>query len=917
MFSRFRVLGRLLLLLAAAAACFVVACVYRLSGDGHFSRVHLQLQSVEGRAATGAAEAGRQLEVYVRFAGTDGWPLEPVAGKSGVWRHAGPSRPVRSVLIASRDPLPLSAEQVQIHCGEYWSWPDQSYSGAELTLGQPEAGILNGFVRNGLPHVVEVTLKNPPDSLLSRSRGMLNWQGDLSLLFLALLQTLIMTIAGLQVLRRAFRVVESPDVLSWESGLALFSVSSAAHALLILLLGVQLFFYFGVAAGQRSAWQLAAGLICVLAVIAAGTWLIRTVVNRSGPLLLSVGGILLVLLMTAGVWVFREPLECRPDEAALLCLELGELLAADGWDGLARVSRPVSMELVRQAVVFSLPAVKVLGTGPAAVQAAGLFLQACCALLFFWLAVRIVGLRGAAAGLALLVLVEPEFRFLGAAGSPRIAECFCVLLAWCGFEYGRIWLRRVSVTGQEFPRLVWLLACLLFGVALALVELSSSRGIFWVAALFLAVWLLRALPKGRHADGWNVMAVPSAAVPLGLVLAIGLSWLIVKGVDQQISNYLPQSLQVVGDADAELTAVESGTEGAGRSVSIWRDMYFPLVPDAERKEFVSRKLIHEKFGAGSSLFGTMLRKAVVYARSDYALDADPNRPVLPYPVVRAVLRYGLSCWIVILVLMRLWNSLGEGVSRAEVYPVCSILCVLTTLLLVSEARPEDSLIWLMPACWSAGAVLGRRSPAEAAKTVSIVGLPRHILPGAALLSAVILLHTGLGMLADRSGRTFASIAPVKSEAAAQKLAAVSDVTRVSFTVRFPDVRRGLKAGSRVSEEVRVLCDRSELPALRFFLSGGQRQSKITRMTWENVPVKYSVYINDRLWKSGPISELERPQYCQVDARFWNRTAASVGNFVYVRLMLTCTADTSLSSLPVRPAVSLEYPWAAQAVAQKP
>lgn len=80
------------------------------------------------------------------------------------------------------------------------------------------------------------------------------------------------------------------------------------------------------------------------------------------------------------------------------------------------------------------------------------------------------------------------------------------------------------------------------------------------------------------------------------------------------------------------------------------------------------------------------------------------------------------------------------------------------------------------------------------------------------------------------------------------------------------------------------------------------------MKWAGVPVKYQVYFNDILVKSGPLSDLEHPQYCDMKSGVWTRPGEGIGNFVYVRLALQCTGEANLGVLNVRPAVSLEYPW---------
>lgn len=905
--SRFRSLAKPAAFLAGFFVCFLVAREYRLSSNLHFAQMHVRITT--GSGAEGADSKSHLVspEVLLRLEGSEGRRLEPVEGSAVDWRSNRYSGPVQSVLIAAREPFALRPEQIQLRFGDYWSQPDWIRTGSDLLLAAPEEKILRGLAGKGLTNVLEVRLIDPPDSFQLRAKSALNWQGDMSLLLLCLVQGAVVYLIGLQILRRAFSISASSDAVRWEGDSAIFVASSMTQALLLLLLGSQFVFYIRVSVGQHSASQAGIGLLLILMLIISGTRLIQGLMAKRSGIQLVLGGVLLVLLMTAGVWFLREPLDLRPGEEAVRCVEVGERLAAQGWRGLSQLSQAVSTEEVRKSLVFSLPAVGLLGPGVSSVQLAGLLLQACNGLLFFWLVARFTGLQGAVAGLLLLVVVEPEFRLLGASASPKIMELFCVLLVWGSFELGRVWLRRIGKAEGDFPTILWLLACMLFGAVLAFADLATSRGILAGVAVIPAVILLWAL-SDRESGTVRRSSVTPPAVSAGILVAVGLCWMISSGVDRQIRNYLPTSLRVDVDEDAERTGVESGTEGAGRYVSIWRDEYFPLLPEDDRQEFIGRKLLHERLAAGSGVFGTMLRKAIVFARSDRTFDMDLDRPLLPYPVFRAVLGYGLSGWIILLAAVRFWNADGVGFSKAEVFPACFVMMVLAERLLVGEARPEDSLNWLMPLCWSAGAVLGRRPQRACDGESRFVGIPQHVLPGAALLSAAILLHTAFGLVVDRSGLTFARITPVTAEDVKPKIKPASEVTRVSFTVRFPRSVTRLRPGDKVSDEVRLLCERSELSSLRFFLSGGQRQTRTTQMKWAGVPVKYQVYFNDILVKSGPLSDLEHPQYCDMKSGVWTRPGEGIGNFVYVRLALQCTGEANLGVLNVRPAVSLEYPW---------
>ncbi|MEY2727823.1 MAG: hypothetical protein RLZZ458_3690 [Planctomycetota bacterium] len=887
-----------------------------MTGDRHFSRVHLQVLAGVSDESPGDSE--RELTVYARSVGDIGWRLIPVQGQPGYFRQATSAVPVYSLVISSPSPLELEAKHLRLLCGDHWSWPDRVYGESELVVSVPEERLLSNFRKLGLPHVLEVRLNGPARGVVERSRGAINWQGDGWLLGLSLVQSLSVTLFLLYMRRRMFRVVARPQTVSPDDQPLLFGAASLMQFFLVVLLGCQLVFYCGAAASQRSAMESMSGLLCLLVLLSAGTWLLRWLLLRVEPRMLAVSGCLLPFLAAFFSEQLSEGLGVAPAAESRRCVEAGQLLWEQGWGGLPSISERISVAEVRQSLVFGMPAVWLFGPEVVSVQKLGLVLQVACGLMFFWLATRIGGVRAAAAGLFLLLVAEPEFRLLGASGSPRIAECFCLLLLWAGFELVRTWLARLAATGVEFPAFGWVVSCLFLAFVLTIFELVSSRGLCVAAALIPAVLLLSGL---RRREGSGGVSVPWGAMLAGLLLAIGTSWLVSVGVDRQIRNYLPSNRLAALDVRAELSGVQSGTDGTGRSVAIWRDVYFPLVPEVQREELADRKLTHEKLSAGASLFGTMLRKAMVYARSADSFDLDLNKPIAGYPVLRAILRYGLAAWIVVLAILRLWNADGVQQSAAEVFPVCTVLSLLSVLLVMSPARAEDSLLWLMPICWSAGLLIVRQ---PAGDSEVFAGIPRAVFPGAVILSIVILVHSGVGMLVDRKGGTFARISPVKPTAERLSTPAATVLDRVSVTVRFP-VRKAeqnaeqkagqkagqkaeLKAGQKAVEEVRILNEAGELQSLRFFLSGGQRASRSGRIDWKDVPVRYSVYIDDRLWKRGPISELGEPQYYEVNSKFWTVPGQGAGNYVFVRLVLECTGDVNLERLRQRPAVALEYPW---------
>ena len=97
--TRSGIFGRLTVVLIVFPICFVLSAVWRMTGDRHFSRVHLQVLAGFSDESPGDSES--ELTVYARSVGDVGWRLIPVQGQPGYFRQATSAVPVYSLVISS------------------------------------------------------------------------------------------------------------------------------------------------------------------------------------------------------------------------------------------------------------------------------------------------------------------------------------------------------------------------------------------------------------------------------------------------------------------------------------------------------------------------------------------------------------------------------------------------------------------------------------------------------------------------------------------------------------------------------------------------------------------------------------------------------------------------------------------------
>ncbi len=170
-----------------------------------------------------------------------------------------------------------------------------------------------------------------------------------------------------------------------------------------------------------------------------------------------------------------------------------------------------------------------------------------------------------------------------------------------------------------------------------------------------------------------------------------------------------------------------------------------------------------------------------------------------------------------------------------------------------------------------------------------------------------------GRWADQRNMGFARFVPLPAVAASMSdLATSFTVSRSHASIRFSGSMRRLKAGD-VSTKTFQLSSNSPSPdhRLGFFVSGDQRARplpllKADFVLWRDMPVEYSVQVNEKVVATGLVEELSRACFLEIPADCLTFSENNKSNDVQVALTLRCLSDCEIPAIP--PALAVEYPF---------
>lgn len=181
---------------------------------------------------------------------------------------------------------------------------------------------------------------------------------------------------------------------------------------------------------------------------------------------------------------------------------------------------------------------------------------------------------------------------------------------------------------------------------------------------------------------------------------------------------------------------------------------------------------------------------------------------------------------------------------------------------------------------------------------------------------LVLLGTGwltVGRWADQRHMGFVKFVPQPGDGASiSEQITRFTVSRSHASIGFSRSMRRLQSGDLSTKTFRLS---SNFPSLNhrlgFFVSGDQRARplpllKTDFVLWKDMPVEYSVQVNQKVVAAGRVEELSRAFFLEIPAECLTFSENNNQNDVQVALTLRCLSDCEIPAIP--PALAVEYPF---------
>ena len=891
---------------------FVTALWHRQTSELNYGQLHVRI-----------AEAWRPqiAAVLVRLKDNSLSTLRPREEDRDIFSMLGAVTPVTSVVICGKSGFSPGDVIPEIRCGENWIGP-----GRMLSVRTPPKAL---SVKQTVSSEQLVWFEFVPepysqDRRLSTANAV-NWQGDLWMIGVPLLQTLLgvlVLLAGYYLLPQSgpSQDTDSPSYAALNLRDApLFSLAfGGVRCILIVLILQQLYEFWPLLRDVRWGDQFLAalvGLAILLSVIALYVRSIRKAASDRRRLVLA-GIFLVVSLGLKFFWVLNIDSVQTGDYEKYW--RYGRGLAAGDAAMIGDTHWPTRVLYLQRAWAFTNPIVRMLGTNFSAVEISSVLIQFLTTVLCALLIRRMFSLQAACCSLPFLILYPP-FWYAPTLAAINIAGFLSMVVIWClvdvcirflGSLYGRM------LATPDY--LKWVGLTLLLAVFLALIELQKSFGMFVIlTAVITGMYvLLQHLWMSDEKRPLNFFRTAFMAVAM-LYFAWHFSRLMQKSVNAELVR-VNGPLPGVSMIDY-LSAVDSTTDGDGRTLDNWRHAYIPMVPKALRNRLLFRKLLHEKVGAGIELWLCALRKnGLLSLQTDYknrtfggyaeGVEGRWEFTRVPWNSTQNWILQGFYSVMLLLSLHRLLCSRMMPIAASELFPLVFVVSQYLVILLALEAGPYYGHILGFPLAWSSGLVVSRFSNGPRSVR-SLTPELLSMLPGALTLTVVIVWHLIAGMAIDRSELAFLKIQP-------KDLVAPSDTTtvetsRVHVALSFPAGTSLLRSGDSVTASFVIPAAFSRNPEICFFLSVNARARNIYRKNtyWDALPIEYELVAGEKVVKKGQLGELQPPVLIRLsrsDFAVQRPANASTGSLPELKLTLKCLADLKIPASGVMPSIAVEY-----------
>lgn len=915
--------GRAVGLMLLLVALIIWSCIHRLHTDRHYGRMFVRLDEKLAENDT--------VTVFTR--GSDGvvTPLIRRDEDPRLFSRDSGWKKVTSIVITGDSIGPVRPDQVDVRVGAGWPHTTVLPVRGVQVLSVDSTGLEAQRRRLQFEQACEVFVDEAKQSVFSRNEGVINWQGDMLLVFHALTQGMLFTIllvGTANLLYRLGQLAGSGVVV--RGGVIRLMAEVIRFFMLVLSVHLAWLWFWQLYVMREAAWFVP-GILAAIGLAALFACWCRIVERTGTERQLAIRMLMLTILAAILKLYWLSHSEGTPRSDYARYYEYGKQLAAGDWEKIRNSPRSQSAIYLRRALVCTYPVAAVFGSSLSVFGAVYTGVQSLTAIMFSLLVWRMAGIRASAYALPLL-LISPEIWYHAGMITHNVFGYFWIVATWLAFA---CWLRQGALQqqrGTKWPvRMLWALCWgIALGIGLSMVELTKGYGIMVEASLATTIvcgpTIMRSL-GGRIAEALQFLPGRYAL----LIMAVVTYRTLVPGVDAFLLSRsgleLPRQWLL-----AIVSSVESAGPGGGESLAVWLSRYHFQTPGKRVTPLVLRKILHEKLGAAPELLKCLLRKNELLASVVDSLghSQDSAAPVAVGPRVENIrfgsLQYTLATAIMlgigILFIGRLLLPV-PSLSWTEFFPMTASGMVMAVIYLAVESHAYYSANLVFPMCWSAGVVLDRLRQPKGSEAAPIRLPILRLLSWNRLVAAVTGIaflgcYCLLGRAMDRSGLTFfpisisdaGSVSQLPETAATGKTAAytASGATRVHGWLEFRTESGQIRKGERIVQRFVVQTGGSKLTGLSFFLSGNQR-ARIHRINdnWKSLPFQYSVAIeNFSVVESRPIEELALPRFWSIPRKLWDKEGKVPPQNVTFTVTLECTEDVAIGRLSPPPAVAIEY-----------
>lgn len=893
---------------------FFAAFQYRRTHELNYGQLHARLP---------AEWASQVAGVFVRLPDSSLRSLQSREEDRSVYSMLNTVPPATSIVVCGKKGFQPGDVRPEIRCGENWVAPCQS-------LAIPSsAGKLRTNQEQSPQELVWFEFVPEPYSSQRRlaTNGVVNWQGDYWMIGVPLLQSLILgllLLGGYRLLtsagERGLIASGNYSALNLKQTPFFALCSGIVRCMLLILTLQQLFEFWPWLRDVRWGNQFLAaclGFAVLLGLIGAYLRAILGCGSEKRRLLLA-GAFLLVSLVLKLIWVRNIDSVQTGDYEKYW--RYGKAIALNDWDQIGDTHWPTRVLYLQRARTFITPIVQLFGAGISAVEVSCVVLQLLTVVICGWLIRRMFTLQTACCSLPFLIFY-PAFWYAPTLAAINNIGFLSMVAVWCLVQLSMTFLRSLygrMLTPGDYLR--WAGLILLLAVMLAFVDLQKSFGVFVVlttviAGFYAVVRYLKMPDEQRPANFFRTMFMAVAM----LYFSWHFSRMMQKSVSAEImarTGPLPH----VSMMDY-FSAVDSTTNGDGRTLDNWRFAYVPTVPAALRSRVLFRKLLHEKVAVGMDLWLCALRKnAFMTLQTDYknrtfggyaqGVEGRWEFTRVPWNSAQNLVLQGFYSILLLLALKRLLAATQLPVAVSELFPLLFVIGQYFVILFAMEAGPYYSHILGFPLAWTAGLVVSQKSTEP--RALRTLGLEvRSLLPGAIALAIIIAWQLVAGMAVDRSELSFLKLQ--SGDAAESSEMAVVEQSRVHRALTFPADRKVLQAGDTVSTSVVIPAAFARSPYLCFFLSVNARARNLYRKNafWDELPVEYELVAGEKVIRSGRLGDLHPPSLILLTISDFSTTiqdGAPVGSGTLPELKLTLrvTEELQIPARGVMPSIAVEY-----------